>query len=366
MSGGLLPSVLAGRVSTTALSAREWERLLSDARKSLLVARLAHQAKDQGWFDRIPMRPQRHLEAARRQCAWQQDGVRWEVGCLERALAQLGTPVVLLKGAAYVMSGLPAAGGRIFSDIDIMVRRERLPEVEAALVARGWHSDMANAYDQKYYRTWMHELPPLQHVRRLTVVDVHHTIAPPMSKTPVDAGKLFVAARPLDGFQNFFVLAPADMLLHSAVHLMQEGEFEHGLRDLVDLDALFRDFGRDPGFWRGLLDRASEHRLGRPLYYAVQQTRSLLDTPMPADFLSAVDDFRPGLVTRRLMGTLLDAALAGDPARRVGFSRWLLYVRGHYVRMPLWLLIPHLIRKSRFRLAWLGRGRAEELIPMGG
>jgi hypothetical protein len=29
-----------------------------------------------------------------------------------------------------------------------------------------------------------------------------------------------------------------------------------------------------------------------------------------------------------------------------GFARWLLYVRGHYRRMPLRLLVPHLVRKA--------------------
>jgi hypothetical protein len=29
-----------------------------------------------------------------------------------------------------------------------------------------------------------------------------------------------------------------------------------------------------------------------------------------------------------------------------GLARWLLYVRGHYQRMPLRLLVPHLVRKA--------------------
>lgn len=370
MSGDVLTSVLTGRASATDLSPRTWEQLLSDARRSLLVARLAHQAIDQGWFDRLPARPRRHLEAARRQCAWQQDMVRWELGNIERALAPLGIPVVLLKGAAYVMAGVPVAKGRIFEDIDIMVPRDRIVEAEAALVAQGWRSHTTDAYDQQYYRNWMHEIPPLHHVLRSTVIDLHHTISPPMSRTPVDARKLFAAARPLDGLQGLSVLAPADMLLHSAIHLMQEGEIAHGLRDLTDLDALFRDFGCDAGFWPALLSRAAEHNLGRPLYYAVQQTRSLLGTPMPAAFVAAIDAMRPGIVTRRLMGSLLKAALLSAPARRrsvgAGVSCWLLYMRGHYMRMPLRILIPHLIRKSALRLAALGREQPGEPNPAGG
>ena len=45
---------------------------------------------------------------------------------------------------------------------------------------------------------------------------------------------LLARARPL-GDSGFHVLAPEDMVLHSAVHLYQEGELDHGMRDLLDL-----------------------------------------------------------------------------------------------------------------------------------
>ena len=32
-----------------------------------------------------------------------------------------------------------------------------------------------------------------------------------------------------------------------------------------------------------------------------------------------------------------------------GLARWLLYARAHYLRMPLPLLLPHLIRKAFYR-----------------
>lgn len=370
MNRSLLISVLAGTASDSDIGPRDWEPLLTEARKLRLAARLARVATERGWFERIPLRPRRHLEAALRHCDWQQRVVRWEVGNIERALKAVDTPIVLLKGAAYVMAGLPAARGRIFSDVDVMVRRDRLHDVEGALVAAGWLFSNTDEYDQQYYRKWMHELPPMQHVHRLSVVDVHHTIAPLTSRTPVDSAKLLATARPLEAGAQVWVLAPADMLLHSALHLLQEGEFEHGLRDLFDLDDLFRDFGRDPAFWLGLIERAAEHRLERPLFYAVQQLRDLLLTPMPDAFLEAVSRLRPSFATRRLMGALFRTALTGVPARdelpRIGSARWLLYMRGHYLRMPLPILVPHLLHKGRLRLASALRGGAEDSIPVGG
>lgn len=370
MSGSLLAAVLARRTPAGELAPRQWEQLLSEARKCALAASLAHQAMDEGWFERIPERPRRHFEAALREAAWRHKLIYWEIGCIERALRGLETPVVLLKGAAYLLGGLSAAKGRVFSDIDIMVRRERLEEAEAALIGAGWYSGDYDPYDQRFYRQWMHEIPPLQHVRRQSVIDLHHTISPLTSRTPVAGQRLFAAARPLEGFGTFSVLAPADMLLHSTLHLIQEGEFERGLRDLLDIDRLLREFGRDAQFWPALLDRTAEHGLGRPLYYAVQQARALLATPIPDPFLRSVERFAPDAVTRWVMGAALGAALApvsaAKPGARAALSRWLLYVRGHYLRMPLRLSVPHLIRKGGRRLVALWRNRGAESIPVGG
>lgn len=350
MTVDLLTGFVARGDPLTRLSPAEWEHLLRQARQTKLIARLAYKAIDQGWFDQIPAGPRQHLEAARRLCAWQHDAVRWEIECIERALAGIDTPIVLLKGAAYVLAGLPPARGRMFSDIDILVPRDRLLPVEAALVAHGWFSLGLDAYDQRYYRQWMHELPPLQHVQRQSVLDVHHSIAPLTSRFTVDATKLLAAARRLDRSGNFRILAPADMVLHSMTHLFQEGEFESGLRDLVDIDDLLRLFGNEAGFWAGLPARAAELGLGRPLYYAVHSLRRVLDTPMPADFLVEIERFRPDAAVRTVMLSLLGAGLSidvrGTESRYVGFARFLLYVRGHYLRMPLPMLVVHLVRKA--------------------
>src|ERR1700722_3752223 len=190
MSAPPLSAILAEPDLITGLSAPEWQLLLQQARTTNLVARIALIAFERGHFPRLPSRPRNHLEAARRQAAWQHRTVRWEVDCVRRALSSLATPIVLLKGAAYLLADLPAAKGRLFSDVDIMVPRDRLSEVERALFVHGWHPQPIDAYDQRYYRQWMHELPPLLHVRRQTALDVHHTIAPLTARLPVDAAKL--------------------------------------------------------------------------------------------------------------------------------------------------------------------------------
>jgi hypothetical protein len=353
MKTDLLSQVLARPESLRRLSPADWEAVTRQARHTLLLARLAAYCARQPWLDEIPARARGHLDAAQRLRERQFSEVHWEMDRIRRALAAVDTPIVILKGAAYVMAGLPPADGRLFSDIDIMVRRDRLTEAEAALRRHGWLAQAVDDYDQRYYRQWSHELPPLHHILRDTVLDVHHAIAPPISRYHADSEKLFAAARPLGGHPGLFTLAPADMVLHSATHLFQEGDFTHGLRDLVDIDDLMRHFGQDAAFWPALAARAAELGLGRLLYYAVTHLRRLFATPMPAEFVGAVERFGPAEPARRVMEGLLGLALRPDHSscdrRLTGLARWVLYVRAHYLRMPLYRLVPHLVRKAYLR-----------------
>jgi hypothetical protein len=251
------------------------------------------------------------------------------------------------------MAGLDAAEGRMVSDIDILVPRDALVAVESALMKNGWSSTAKSAYDQRYYRTWMHELPPMKHIRRGTVIDVHHAILPSTSRLHPSSEKLLSSAKPLGNDGRIKVLAPEDMLLHSATHLFHEGEFQHGMRDLVDIDSLLRQFGQEETFWKCLVPRALELELSRPLFYALRYARSMLGTPIPESILSAASN-TPGGQLPRIMLAYMDAlfmrALSPDhPSssdRYTAMARWLLYVRGHWLRMPPWLLLRHLFRKA--------------------
>src|SRR5262249_46050478 len=149
-----------------------------------------------GLLPAVPPSPRRHLEASLVMAAAQTEAVEREVAYLREALAASNTDIVLLKGAAYLMAGLKAARGRVFSDVDILVPQAKLEEVENALNLHGWTSTHHDAYDQRYYRKWMHELPPLRHNARATVVDVHHAILPLTARRRPDSAKLLAAARP--------------------------------------------------------------------------------------------------------------------------------------------------------------------------
>lgn len=336
--------------ATASWSASDWDALVRQARRSNLLGHLACRLEAANVLTGAPPAAQAHLEAARILAQHQQQAVQREVAAIRHSLAASGVHIILLKGAAYVLAGLEAAKGRIFSDIDILVPKQALLEVESALMQHGWVTTHHDRYDQRYYRKWMHELPPMRHIIRQTVIDVHHAILPETARLKPDSAKLSAAAVPLTGKEGLFVFAPADMVLHSATHLFHDGELDQGLRDLVDLDTLLRDFSQQPGFWDMLVERAGELDLKRPLYYALRYTSQILGTPVPSKSLKAAESSKPVAVIDRLMNALFVRALHPDHSsaadRLTPIARWMLYVRSHWLRMPPLLLAYHLMIKA--------------------
>jgi hypothetical protein len=345
----LLIQVLRAPQAMARLSLPEWDLLLRQALAANLTATLHVLAAEHGLDQALPAQPRRHLAWAGAHLRRHSEGVRWEVDRICAALATCGVPVLLLKGAAYAMAGLPAAAGRMFSDIDILVPRAEIGEVEAALMMAGWLGQHHDAYDQRYYRQWMHEIPPMRHVQRGGMIDVHHAILPLTARARPDPDRLRAAALALPG-GALRVLAPCDMVLHSATHLFYDGEFDKGLRDLFDLHRLLLHFGPDQGFWEQLPARAHEMELGRPLFYALRYCVSVLHTPVPPAALAALAPSAPNALLRALMDALFERALmpahASCSDALSASARLLLYIRGNWLRMPPLLLARHLFHKA--------------------
>lgn len=337
------PGTLAG------LGLAEWDLLLRQAGSARLVTSLRTLLAGRGLLDSVPHAARIHLDWAQTLAERHRRAVHWEVEQIHRALHGLAVQPILLKGAAYAAAGLPPAEGRMFSDIDILVPKDKLDEVEAALMMHGWVSTHTDAYDQRYYREWMHELPPMQNMKRDTLIDVHHAILPETTRATPDPARLRAAAVAIEAGTGFQVLAPADMVLHSATHLFY-GEFEHGLRDLVDIDRLLQHFGADPAFWNALVPRARELELGRPLFYAVRAAQRLLGTAVPEHVLRDIARDAPNPLLLVLMDWLFGhALLPSHPSidqPGTAPARFALYVRANWLRMPPLLLARHLFHKA--------------------
>ncbi len=321
------------------------------ARRLRLLARLADSLDAAGMLAAVHPAPRNHLIAEQRVSRYRTAAMAWALERIMAALGEVAFPCVLLKGAAYLGQDLPIAAGRLPSDVDILVPQAELAAVQARLETEGWNEVALDDHDQRYYREWSHEVPPLRHPLHPIELDLHHNILPPVARTRVDAQLLLAHVRP-SKWPSWQVLQPVDQVLHSAAHLFFDSEARDRVRDLVDLDGLLRHFAPEAGFWPALESRACELGLNEPLALAAYFCVEWLGTPMPVDVQARVGARGLSAAQRAWLLPVLSALLTPtDPDERPPWQQTLaatiFLARYHRGRMPMRMLVPHLWHKLR-------------------
>jgi Uncharacterised nucleotidyltransferase len=351
MAKSLVLQLLSDSISTEELTIEDWNTILNQARAAQICYRLYLYFEEKECLANIPEKVLLHLKNERFAIQHLHTQVKSEVVIINNALSKLELSPIYLKGAAYLLADLPVSASRLFSDIDILLPQEDIPKAELALKCLGWISQKTDDYDQQYYREYMHEIPPIQHITRGTVLDIHHNILPVCGDHTVNIKRLIS-----DGFdsKNQQTLSSPAIFLHCAVHLFHEGEFEKGLRDLTDLQIMYRDFSKNEAFDTQLVTLAKDTHLARSLYYALHYLQLILSTPLNNSSIEFIEQYKKNLKLTKVRDFMFKGVLLPHHKScltwKNSISMFLAYCRSHLIRMPLPLLIPHLIKKlfSRF------------------
>jgi len=268
--------------------------------------------------------------------------LQFEMNRLEHALTKSDIEPIVLKGGAYVALRKKAGNGRRVSDLDILVDEDQLVEVETLLKEAGWETEETtdNPYDQSYYREHMHELPPLRHRKRGTIIDIHHRLLPRTARYNVDVNAMRKMAVPLEGVR-LKTFNDVDLFIHSAVHAFGDGSFDAPARSLVELSMLYEELSEEDQ--KHLPQRASDVGAAIPVSVALWAIGCFFSIKNALTQGHHLMKFRRHYILR---WAIKSKTLTG---RLSTLAKAFLYIRSHYLRMPLYLLIPHLTRKA---FAW--------------
>jgi hypothetical protein len=108
--------------------------------------------------------------------------------------------------------------------------------------------------------------------------------------------------------------------------------------------------GQNPRFWSQLLERATQWRQQPALFYAGRHVEGLLDDALPTPVKQALADSAPNWSVLKMLDFCYRRALqpqhpsCAPTGAAVALAG--LYLRGHWLRMPPHLLLPHLLRKA--------------------
>lgn len=334
-----LLAALADPAACTGFDEGDWDGVIRLARNARLLGVLAHRAGERIDLRTLPDRVQRHLQAGDMEARFRAQKTRHLLDAITPALAGHPGPWVLLKGAAYLLQRRALAHGRLPGDVDLMIRRSALDGVEQALLHAGWDFQKTDPYDQHYYRAWSHELPAMQAAGQALELDLHHTILPPPGRIRPATERLFADAVPIEG-TPFHALCATDQLLHAVVHLVHDSDCVGRLRDLVDVDALFRALPvTDPAALDALVERARLHGMEGPLALAARLSCEWFGTPGVEGLVALGGGWLHGAGAARLICRVLGPTDVGVDRSRA--AAMLLGAREHWMRMPPWLLAYH-------------------------
>lgn len=347
------------------LTPKDWENIIRVARSASVLSRIAANYRSK-FNERLPDFVEQQFEAINRHAELLKQQVFFEAHELNRHIGHCSSqPAIFLKGAAYVLSQAAVGEGRIFSDIDILVKKEDLPQIEKRLQALAWFPNSINDYDQKYYREWAHEIPPLVRAGRGTVVDVHHNIIPLISGKAPDIDLFLTQLRLLDS--GYYVLSAHAMTLHSIIHLFYQEEFTQGFRDLSDLHLLFSENTDNPAFYRDILLLAQKTQFCVELYYACRYLKHIFNTDIDDEFLKQLSVYRPANLKLIILDWMYSRVLlprhsiVNKPF--ISAAHQMAFIRGHWLKMPFHILCIHTFHKIKFAVEhfFTGKNKAQDV-----
>ena len=331
-------------------SLRTWQQVIRVLREAKLLASFAAVAAQHELLPQYPFYARRHLVSALVYAERQAQQIRFECTELQNLFASAGIDAVFLKGAAYTLAQTSNSRGRICSDLDVLVRREQLAQAEALLKQHSWRSDQLTDYDERYYRQWAHEIPPLVHLHRGTVLDVHHNLYLPISGRSADMTLFFGQLQQTT--YGLSVLAPHAMVLHSIIHLFTNEDTSSAMRDLWDLYLLIRAVDQAE-FWSQLIALARASGFETELRHCL----ATLQHYFADDYLVKAYGVDAGaVIARRSLwrSHVLPAAMVAEHPLvlrwRHKVAKQLVYLHGHWMKMPLTVLLKHIVIKSSLGL----------------
>ena len=327
---------------TSGWSPKRWSNLIQQGYANRSLAQIAELISQYQLMGSIPPDLHWHINAARTYHESHKHGVVQEIHALYRALGFAQITPILLKGAAYLAAGLNVGKGRVFSDIDAAVKREQLTPAEQSLHWHGWSNMNKDDYDQHYYRVWMHELPPFVNGESGGVLDLHHTIVPPISGRAPALRDFSTQQVEFEGL-TLTTFTPAAMLLHSAVHLMFEEDFSKGFRDISDIHLLASEFTELDDFWSELKEQAQTTGFEREIGLALRYSQYFFATKIPIKYSTWFNKHLPSRLMLWVYDILFTELLKPVDCltTKSRIASYTALIRGHLKKMPLHVLLYH-------------------------
>lgn len=194
--------------------------------------------------------------------------------------------VVLLKGTAFSRNLYPVHAPRIGVDLDLLVTGDTF-ETACELIG-----NIMQAVVQSNERIATHDtlfervFQPKQ--GGMPTVEIHRGLTNPHIFS-IDEQNLWAGSRKHPAYNSDLIriLSPEDTLLHLAVHAFRDLNFCN--HNLLDTHEIWCQWKPDPD---SLLERAKRWGAKQVLYYLLENSRIVMNTPIPETLLTSLQPKR--------------------------------------------------------------------------
>ena len=217
-----------------------------------------------------------------------------ELETLLRALGTLGAPVIVLKGAALADRVYRDRALRPMSDVDLLVGKERMLDVEDLLGRMGYAveelkpGDKAWCYERHYHLVFCRQVNASFRMR----CEIHWLLERPTRPFTIDTEGVWTRALPASvANTDVLVLSPEDLLLQLCLHTCKH-RLVGGFRAFCDIAEVITHSGQNID-WQLVLQRARQWQIDPFVYVPLHLVQRLLGADVPEWVLDALhpEDF---------------------------------------------------------------------------
>ncbi len=242
---------------------------------------------------------------------------------ITNAFVQENIPLILLKGAALGQTVYDDPLGRIMSDIDLWVQDADVPRAVEALLALGYQQRQEKAERPLALQQQSKgEICFVQPDAVWGLIELQWSPFPGwwlQHTAAIDDTAIWSRKEPLpDGLA--YQLAAEDMIIHSAIHMSINHQFDIlTTRHLVDMALTAQKRGVD---WQIVADRAQKWQVATAVYTALTLLEQLIGLDRLDEVLSQL---QPSRLRRHLLHRYVsvESVVAGREAKR-SHSRYIL------------------------------------------
>jgi hypothetical protein len=258
----------------------DWEQLFAEATEEALLPALYSRARELQVDTSLPPSILDFLSSVDLLNADRNDAILKEVKLAVRLLNEVHIEPVLLKGAAYLATGVykrPAA--RYLADVDLLIPEGQITQAAQVLIANGFEIE-----DNDPFSHFRHHHPPL--MRHGAVhLELHHTLTMSQADTLLTASDLIESSMSAE-LQGSSVRVPCPT--HMMAHLILHSQLQHPyneriwppIKAMYDLLLLQRRFA-DRIDWSRISDAFRKAGHSRTLALHLLRVEESLGFPAP-------------------------------------------------------------------------------------